>query len=113
MNAVKLTGVLARDPEIKPTKFGNVCNFSIKTQEEHPATIKVVAWDACAEALRGLKAGTAITVQASLRNRKRENPDGSATWSLEVVADSKSGGVVMAEGAQPPADEPSLDDLGF
>lgn len=87
VNEVRLTGKLARDPELKYTPTGKaVATISLATTYKNTTEYhRVTCWEDVAEKLTGMKKGDAIKCTGRLQTRSFEK-DGVKKYVTEVIA---------------------------
>ena len=95
MNAVMITGKLARDPQVRMTQNGKaVASFTVVAERSWTANgkaynakdyINCVAWGKDAETIgNSCKAGTAVEVKGRIGNRSYEDKNGEKKYVTEV-----------------------------
>ncbi|MEW6477653.1 MAG: single-stranded DNA-binding protein [Actinomycetota bacterium] len=96
LNAVYLTGTIARQPELRMSRAGvAVCTLRLAVsrrrrdgQPRGPLHIEVVAFETAAEAAAGYGDGDHVTVIGRLGQRVWTTDDGARHSRFEVVADA-------------------------
>lgn len=96
LNKVMLIGRLGKDPELKSTNYGSVCNFSLATSEtykdktsgekkETTTWHNIVCWNATADiAGKYLHKGSQVFVEGKLQTRSYDK-DGITRYVTEIV----------------------------
>lgn len=96
LNAVYLTGTIARPPELRMSRTGvAVCTLRLAVsrrrrdgQPRRPLHVDVVAFEAAAEAAAGYGDGDHVTVIGRLGQRVWTSNDGARHTRFEIVADA-------------------------
>lgn len=122
-NKVILIGNLGRDPELRQTNGGSVCEFSLATtdawtdksgaKQERTEWHRVIVWGRQGEnAHRYLKKGRSAYVEGRLQTREWQDKDGNKRWTTEIIAQSvqflggrDGGGGSGHDGPPPPSDD--------
>lgn len=98
VNKVILIGNLGRDPELRQTNGGAVCEFSLATtdrwfdkasneQRERTEWHRVVVWGKQGENVaKFLRKGRSAYVEGKLQTREWQDKDGNKRYTTEVVA---------------------------
>ncbi|MCL2873098.1 MAG: single-stranded DNA-binding protein [Betaproteobacteria bacterium] len=94
VNKVILLGHLGRDPAIRDTQSGTICNLSVATSEggkdkqERTEWHRVVLFGRTAEvAAEYLRKGSQVYIEGRLQTRKWTDKDGRERETTEIVGD--------------------------
>jgi single-strand DNA-binding protein len=99
LNKILMTGLLAKDPELKYTPSGNaVCNLRLASSREwkgkdgedkkETCFITVIVWGKRGENCDTyLKKGSQVFVEGRLQSRSWDGPDGKKNYATEIVAE--------------------------
>ena len=90
MNSITISGHLGRDPLLKETQKGNVCEFALahsQGKDKEPMWLYVSTWGSTAEYCNmNLKKGNKVTVIGRLKQSKYINSKGEQKEPLTITA---------------------------
>jgi single-strand DNA-binding protein len=104
VNKVIIVGNLGRDPEIRATNNGRVCNLSVATsqkwRDKRSNEMQEVIWNEhlVDVAERFLTKGSTVYLQGMLQTRKWTDQQGAERFSTEVVLPAFQGELVLLGG---------------
>lgn len=113
MNAVILSGNIARDPVIRATQTGKtVASFTVVTERKFQANgkaydmkdyINCVAWGQQAEVIGNVRAGASVEIKGRIGSRSYES-NGEKRWVTEVTAEDVN--IIGQQAANPQMNSP-------